>query len=71
MKLVSFLNNDQERFGVLENSGLYPVLEAFKKECPDLKAVFGSQKIKDLKMFCQEKSIPLSQVTLLLSLIHI
>ena len=65
MKLVSFLNNDQESFGVLGNSGLYPVLEAFKKECPDLKAVFGSQKIKDLKTFCQEKPIPLSQVTLL------
>ena len=65
MKLVSFLNNDQESFGVLGNSGLYPVLEAFKKECLDLKAVFGSQKIKDLKMFCQEKPIPLSQVTLL------
>jgi 2-keto-4-pentenoate hydratase/2-oxohepta-3-ene-1,7-dioic acid hydratase in catechol pathway len=37
----------------------------FKKECPDLKAVFGSQKIKDLKTFCEEKPIPLSQVTLL------
>jgi len=65
MKLVSFLNNDQESFGVLGNSGLHPVLEAFKKECPDLKAVLGSQKIKDLKMLCQEKPIPLSQVTLL------
>ena len=65
MKLVSFLNNGQESFGVLGNSGLHPVLEAFKKECPDLKAVLGSQKIKDLKMFCQEKPIPLSQVTLL------
>ena len=65
MKLVSFLYNGQESFGVLGNSGLHPVLEAFKKECPDLKSVFGSQKIKDLKMFCQEKPIPLSQVTLL------
>ena len=65
MKLVSFLNNDQESFGVLGNSGLHPVLEAFKKECPDLKAVLGSQKIKDLKTFCEEKPIPLSQVTLL------
>ena len=65
MKLVSFLNNDQESFGVLRSSGLHPVLEAFKKECPDLKAVLGSQKIKDLKTFCEEKPIPLSQVTLL------
>ena len=65
MKLVSFLNNDQESFGVLGNSGLHPVLEAFKKECPDLKSVLGSQKIKDLKTFCEEKPIPLSQVTLL------
>jgi len=65
MKLVSFLNNGQESFGVLGNSGLHPVLEAFKKECPDLKAVFVSQKIKDLKTFCEEKPIPLSQVTLL------
>ena len=65
MKLVSFLNNDQESFGILGNSGLHPVLEAFKKECPDLKAVLGSQKIKDLKTFCEEKPIPLSQVTLL------
>ena len=65
MKLVSFLYNGQESFGVLGNSGLHPVLEAFKKECPDLKAVFGSQKIKNLKTFCQEKPIPLSQVTLL------
>ncbi|MGB0857252.1 MAG: fumarylacetoacetate hydrolase family protein [Paracoccaceae bacterium] len=65
MKLVSFLNNGQESFGVLGNSGLHPVLEAFKKECPDLKAVLGSQKIKDLKTFCEENPIPLSQVTLL------
>ena len=65
MKLVSFLNNDQESFGVLRSSGLHPALEAFKKECPDLKAVLGSQKIKDLKTFCEEKPIPLSQVTLL------
>ena len=62
MKLVSFLYNGQESFGVLGNSGLHPVLEAFKKECPDLKAVFGSQKIKNLKTFCEEKPIPLSQV---------
>ena len=65
MKLVSFLNNDQESFGILRSSGLHPILEAFKKEYPDLKAVLGSQKIKDLKTFCQEKPIPLSQVTLL------
>ncbi len=65
MKLVSFSNNGQESFGVISNSGLHPVLELFKKECPDLKAVFGSQKIKDLKTFCEEKPIPLSQVTLL------
>ena len=65
MKLVSFLNNGQESFGVLGNSGLHPVLEAFKKKCPDLKSVIGSQKIEALEISCQEKSIPLSQVTLL------
>jgi len=65
MKLVSFLNNGQESFGVLGDSGLHPVLETFKKDCLDLKSVLGSQKIKDLKTFCQEKPIPLSQVTLL------
>ena len=65
MKLVSFSNNGQESFGVISNSGLHPVLELFKKECPDLKAVFRSQKIKDLKTFCEEKPIPLLQVTLL------
>ena len=65
MKLVSFLNNGQESFGVLGNSGLHPVLETFKKDCLDLKSVLGSQKIKNLKTFCQEKPIPLSQVTLL------
>ncbi|NCX54342.1 MAG: FAA hydrolase family protein [Rhodobacterales bacterium] len=65
MKLVSFLNNDQESFGVLGNSGLHPVLEAFKKECPDLKSVIGSQKIEALEISCEESPIPLSQVTLL------
>ena len=65
MKLVSFLNNDQESFGVLGNSGLHPVLEALKKECPDLKAVIGSQKIEALEKSCEKNALPLSQVTLL------
>ena len=65
MKLVSFLNNDQESFGVLGNSGLHPVLVAFKKECPDLKSVIGSQKIEALEKSCEENALPLSQVTLL------
>jgi 2-keto-4-pentenoate hydratase/2-oxohepta-3-ene-1,7-dioic acid hydratase in catechol pathway len=65
MKLVSFLNNGQESFGVLGNSGLHPVLEAFKKECPDLKSVIGSQKIEALEKSCEENALPLSQVTLL------
>ena len=65
MKLVSFLNNGQESFGVLGNSGLHPVLEAFKKKCPDLKSVIGSQKIEALEKSCEENSLPLSQVTLL------
>jgi len=65
MKLVSFLNNGQESFGVLGNSGLHPVLEAFKKKCPDLKSVIGSQKIEALEKSCQENSLPLSQVNLL------
>jgi len=65
MKLVSFLNNGQESFGVLGNSGLHPVLEAFKKKCPDLKSVIGSQKIEALEKSCEENSLPLSQVNLL------
>ena len=44
MKLVSFSNNGQESFGILGNSGLHPVPKNFKKDFPDLKAVFGSQK---------------------------
>ena len=65
MKLVSFLYNGQESFGVLGNSGLHPVLEAFKKKCPDLKSVIGSQKIDALEKSCEENSLPLSQVNLL------
>ena len=65
MKLVSFLNNGQESFGVLGNSGLHPVLEVFKKKCPDLKSVIGSQKIEALEKSCEENSLPLSQVNLL------
>ena len=65
MKLVSFLNNGQESFGVLGNSGLHPVLEAFKKKCPDLKSVIGSQKIDALEKSYEENSLPLSQVNLL------
>ena len=65
MKLVSFSNNGQESFGVTSKSGLHPVLAKFKKEFPDLKAVIGSQKVKALKTFCEEKPIPLLQVTLL------
>jgi len=65
MKLVSFLNNGQESFGVLGNSGLHPVLEAFKKKCPNLKSVIGSQKIDALEKSCEENSLPLSQVNLL------
>ena len=65
MKLVSFLNNGQESFGVLGNSGLHPVLEVFKKKCPDLKSVIGSQKIEALEKSCEENSLPLSQVALL------
>ena len=65
MRLVSFLNNDQESFGVLGNTGLHPVLETFKKEYPDLKVVIGSQKIEALKISCEESPIPVSQVTLL------
>ena len=65
MKLVSFLNNGQESFGVLGNSGLHPVLEAFKIKCPDLKSVIGSQKIEALEKSCEENSLPLSQVNLL------
>ena len=60
MKLVSFSNNGQESFGILGNSGLHPVLKNFKKDFPDLKAVFGSQKSESLEAFCEENPIPLS-----------
>ena len=65
MKLVSFSNNGQESFGILGNSGLHPVLKNFKKDFPDLKAVFGSQKSESLEAFCEENPIPLSKVSLL------
>ena len=65
MKLVSFLNNGQESFGVLSNSGIHPVLEKFKKDFPDLKAVIGSQKIENFETFCDNNTIPLSKVSLL------
>ena len=65
MKLVSFSNNGQESFGILGNSGLHPVLKNFKKDFPDLKAVFGSQKSESLESFCEENPIPLSKVSLL------
>ena len=65
MKLVSFSNNGQESFGILGNSGLHPVFKNFKKDFPDLKAVFGSQKSEPLEAFCEENPIPLSKVSLL------
>ena len=65
MKLVSFSNNGQESFGVLSNSGIHPVLEKFKKDFPDLKAVIGSQKIENFETFCDNNTIPLSKVSLL------
>ena len=51
MKLVSFLNNGQEGFGIFSQSGIYPVLEKFKKEFPNLRAVIDSQKIGILRPF--------------------
>ena len=65
MKLVSFLNNGQEGFGILSKSGIFPVLEKFKKEFPNLRAVIGSQKIEDFETFCENNPIPLSKVSLL------
>ena len=65
MKLVSFLNNGQEGFGIFSQSGIYPVLEKFKKEFPNLRAVIDSQKIEDFEAFCESNPIPLSEVSLL------
>ena len=65
MKLVSFSNNGQEGFGFFSQSGIYPVLEKFKKEFPNLRAVIGSQKIEDFETFCENNPIPLSKVSLL------
>ena len=65
MKLVSFSQNGQEGFGIFSQSGIYPVLEKFKKEFPNLRAVIDSQKIEDFEAFCESNPIPLSEVSLL------
>ena len=65
MKLVSFSKNGQEGFGIFSQSGIYPVLEKFKKEFPNLRAVIGLQKIKDFETFCENNPIPVSKVSLL------
>ena len=65
MKLVSFSNYGQEGFGIFSQSGIYPVLEKFKKEFPNLRAVIDSQKIEDFETFCENNPIPLSKVSLL------
>ena len=65
MKLVSFSKNGQEGFGIFSQSGIYPVLEKFKKEIPNLRAVIDSQKIEDFETFCESNPIPLSKVSLL------
>ena len=65
MKLVSFSQNGQEGFGIFSQSGIYPVLEKFKKEFPNLRAVIGLQKIKDFETFCENNPIPVSKVSLL------
>ena len=65
MKLVSFSNNGQEGFGILSQSGIFPVLEKFKKEFPNLRAVIDSQKIEDFETFCENNPIPVSKVSLL------
>ena len=65
MKLVSFSKNGQEGFGIFSQSGIYPVLEKFKKEFPNLRAVIDSQKIEDFEAFCESNPIPLSEVSLL------
>lgn len=65
MKLVSFSKNGEEGFGIFSQSGIYPVLEKFKKEFTNLKAVIDSQKIEDFEAFCESNPIPLSEVSLL------
>ena len=65
MKLVSFSKNGEEGFGIFSQSGIYPVLEKFKKEFTNLKAVIDSKKIEDFEAFCESNPIPLSQVSLL------
>ena len=66
MKLVSFSNNGQEGFGIFSQSGIYPVLEKFKKEFPNLRAVIDSQKIEDFETFCENNPIPVSYTHLTL-----
>ena len=41
------------------------MLEKFKKEFPNLRAVIDSQKIEDFETFCENNPIPLSKVSLL------
>ncbi|MDA7593115.1 fumarylacetoacetate hydrolase family protein [Rhodobacteraceae bacterium] len=65
MKLVSFSKNGEEGFGIFSQSGIYPVLEKFKKEFPNLRAVIDSQKIEDFETFCESNPIQLPEVSIL------
>ena len=66
MKLVSFSKNGEEGFGIFSQSGIYPVLEKFKNEFTNLKAVIDSQKIEDFEAFCESNPIPVSYTHLTL-----
>ena len=65
MKLVSFSKNGQEGFGIFSQSGIYPVLEKFKKEFPNLRAVIGSQKIENFENVCLRIWLHISVITIL------
>ena len=65
MKLASFVVNGGENFGIVTNEGILPVKKGLKALLPDLKTLFGEQKVEDFETFCENNPIPLSKVSLL------
>jgi len=65
MRLVSFVQDGRESYGVVRGNDLYPVRLDHLKNIPDLKAAITGERIADLNRYCEETAVPLSQVALL------
>jgi len=65
VKLASFVVNGGENFGIVTNEGILPVKKGLKALLPDLKTLFGEQKVEGFEAFCENNPIPLSKVSLL------